>query len=371
MVHVGLDVTPLVGPLSGVGVFTRRLVDGLADLASDDVTATGLAFTARGRSELSTALPASMALGRLVPARVARAAWLRANWPTARTLGGDLDLVHGTNFVVPPGGGAVELVTVHDFGPWTTPDLVSRDALDFPPLVARAVSRGAHVHVVSSFVADEAKELLRLEDDRVHTVSLGIDRPSPATVLSRPVAERIGDQPFVLAVGAIELRKKFDDLVRAMDRLSQDHRELTLVIAGGPGTGSESLRAAIDKSTIGHRVELLGYVSADDKAALLRAASVVASSAVHEGFGMVPLEAMAAGTPVVAVAGGSIPEVCGDAALLVDPGDVEGLAAGLDRALTHTDTREHLMAAGRLQVDRFSWNEMVNGMVQLYGRLTR
>ena len=217
--RVGLDVTPLIGPLTGVGVFTRRLVDGLVQTAQIEVS--GLAFTARGRGELHDVLPGSVRRTRAIPARVARAAWLRSDWPTASLLGGRLDVVHGTNFVVPPGGGAAELVTIHDFGPWVTPDLVAADALDFPPLTARAVDRGAHVHVVSNYVAEVAAEQLSLDMSRIHVVGLGVDRPDPDAVLSDLLSHRIRQRPFLLALGSIVPRKNFTDLVEAFAEVSE------------------------------------------------------------------------------------------------------------------------------------------------------
>ncbi len=361
-------MTPLVGPLTGVGVFTRRLVDGLVDV--DGVELAGLAFTARGRGQLGQLLPSGMPLGRILPARLARAAWLRANVPTAAHLAGPLDVVHGTNFVVPPGGGAVEVVTIHDFGPWTTPELVSADALDFPLLVARAIGRGAHVHVVSDYVAGVAATELGLAPDRIHTVGLGVDVPDSSAQLSAPLAKQIGGRPFVLAVGSIVPRKNFGDLVRALAELASDHRDLVLVIAGGDDIGSPALTELVTTVGLDDRVIRTGFVSDADKAALLRSAEVVASSALHEGFGMVPLEAMSVGTPVVAAAGGSIPEVCGDAALLVDPGDPAELAAGIDRALTDNAFAQRLVASGRERASEYSWSTTVHEMVRVYERLT-
>lgn len=366
--RVGLDVTPLVGPLTGVGVFTRRLVDGLVEVEGLELA--GLAFTARGRGELGETLPSQVQLGRLLPARVARAAWLRVNWPTASHLAGPLDLVHGTNFVVPPGGGVRELVTIHDFGPWTTPELVATDALDFPPLVERAVRRGAHVHVVSDYVATVAAAELGLDADRIHKVGLGVDPPDQAAQLSERLADAIGGRPFVLAVGSIVPRKNFGDLVRALGELSADHRDLMLVIAGSDDIGSEQLSELVADLKLDDRVIRTGFVTDEDKAALLRKAEVVVSSALHEGFGLVPLEAMSVGTPVVAAAGGSIPEVCGDAAHLVDPGDVASLAAGIDRVLADAAFADRLVAAGRERAGRYSWASTVHEMVQLYERLT-
>lgn len=248
--------------------------------------------------------------------------------------------------------------------------MVSADARDFPPLAARAIKRGADVHVLSDFVAGVAAEELGLDRDRIHPVGIGVDVPDPGAKLSELLTARIKGRPFVLAVGSIVPRKNFPDLVRAFAELTADHRELLLVIAGGENIGSEDLDEAITTHRMADRVLRTGYVTDADKAALLRDAEVVASSALHEGFGMVPLEAMAAGTPVVAAAGGAIPEVCGDAAVLVEPGDAMALAAGIDRALTDEEFASDLVTSGYEQHPTYSWPTMVREMVQLYERLT-
>jgi glycosyltransferase involved in cell wall biosynthesis len=296
------------------------------------------------------------------PARLAHRLWQGLNRPS---LGG-FDVVHGPNFVVPPGRGAAELVTVHDFGPWHYPNLVSRYSRAYPALVERALGRGAHVHVVSSFVGDEARDLLGLGPERIHVIPNGFDAGVPGD----PAAglARIGG-PYVVAVGTIEPRKDLPTLVAAMARVWEDVPELRLAIVGPDGWGTAELELALGRVSAGDRVVRLGYVPDQARADLVAGAVCLAFPSRYEGFGLPPLEAMAQNTPVVASAIGAVIEVCGDAALLVAPGDVAALAAAIASVATDEGLAARLVAAGHARLPLFSWDQTAAAMAGLYRHL--
>jgi len=142
--------------------------------------------------------------------------------------------------------------------------------------------------------------------------------------------------------------------------------DVALVVAGQDGWGSEAFAAACARAKHRDRIHRLGYVDDATRADLLAGAAVLAFPSRYEGFGFPPLEAMVAGVPVVASTAGAIPEVVGDAALLVDPDDGDGLAAALVRALTDDHTRADLVTRGHAQVGRFRWDATVAELVSLY-----
>jgi glycosyltransferase involved in cell wall biosynthesis len=303
-----------------------------------------------------------------MPARLARWAWQRGSLPTAPMLAGPVDVVHGPNFVVPPGGGAREVVTVHDLTALHHPEMCTPDVLAWPGLVRRALRRGAWVHTVSEFVADEVRTAFPDAGDRVVAVPNGIRRPSPADASSDEATGRriAGGDRFLLALGTVEPRKDLPSLVAAFDLLAGDDADLRLVIAGAPGLAAPALDAAVAASPHRDRIVRRGTVPDAERLALLRGASVVVYPSLYEGFGLVPLEAMAVDTPVVSTATGAIPEVVGDAALLVAPGDVDALAGAVAEVLGDEDLRARLVADGQRRVDRYRWEDTVEGLVALY-----
>jgi len=178
-----------------------------------------------------------------------------------------------------------------------------------------------------------------------------------------------GADHYVLAIGTIEPRKNLPVLVDAFDRVATTHPDLHLVVAGRVGWGDDAFRTACARARHRSRIRALGYVSASARRDLLAGASLLAYPSRYEGFGFPPLEAMAVGVPVVAARAGAIPEVTGDAALLVDPDDPEGLAESLRRALDDPELRRDLVTRGRARVGCFSWPAMANEMTALYRKL--
>ncbi|NNF53607.1 MAG: glycosyltransferase family 4 protein [Acidimicrobiales bacterium] len=365
--RIGLDVTPLASPLTGIGTFVQRLSAAVAN--DPDLTLRPIALTGRSRITLNRQLPDNVApVTRSFPARPLLEAWRRADLPTVGMLFGSVDLVHGTNFYCPPAGkGAPEVLSVHDTGPWLRPNEVDRTARLFPALAERAIARGAHVHTLSVTAGKEIQALLGIDADHLHPIPLAVD-PVPAVELSGRWLTKVGDRPFVLAIGTVEPRKQFPELVRACSALFAEISNLQVVIAGGPGPDSARLAAAVEElGEWSDRIHLAGFVSRNERHALLRAASVVVSAAKTEGFGMVPLEAMAAGTPVIATNSGAQPEICGDAAALVPVGDWDALTIAIGEVLGGDNFA--LIDAGRRQAARFTWKRTTDSILALYREL--
>lgn len=367
--RVAVDVTSLLGARTGVGAFTAELVAGLA--ARPEVAVRAFAVTWRGRAALADVLPQGVVrASRPMAARPLRAVWARSERLPVELWTGPVEVVHGPNFVVPPARDAARIVTVHDLTAWRYPEMVDADVAAYPALVGRAIAGGAWVHTPSRFVADEVVERLGADPSRVVAIAnggpdLGPDEPGRDAAEGRRAA---GAERYVLAVGTIEPRKDLPGLVAAFDAVAADDPEVRLVLAGAEGWGVDALEAALAAAHHRDRVVRLGYVEEGTRAALLRGATVVAYPSVYEGFGLVPLEAMAAGVPLVTTEAGSIPEVVGDAAELVPVGDRVALADALARVLADEGRRAELVAAGHRRRLRYRWSAAVDDLVALYQR---
>jgi glycosyltransferase involved in cell wall biosynthesis len=359
--RVALDSTPLFGARTGVAMFTWGVLDALA--RRSDIEPVAYAVTWRGRGELGQMVPPGVTPARSpMAARPLRWAWTRWNKPPIEWWTDEIDVVHGTNFVVPPARHAGEVVTVHDLTPMRFPELAHTATLAYEPLIRRALQRGALVHTPSAFVAAEVSELFGVSAERVFEVAEGIPA-LPDVAADEQVA---GGAPYVLTIGTVEPRKDHPLLVRAFDAVAANDRDLHLVIAGGDGWGAAALTDAIAAAKHGDRIVRVGYVDDEARAGLLQGARVFAFPSVYEGFGLPPLEAMRAGVPVVATAAGALPEVLGDAASIVPVGDADALAAALVAAAGDESVRRRLIDAGHERVKRYSWDCCADGLVGLY-----
>lgn len=358
---VALDARPLAGPLSGVGVCCDQLLRALARRADVDVSTFAVS---RRAGAVRDRLPAGVALRTLsIPTRAVHAAWSIVGIPSAEYVAGRVSVVHGTNFVVPPPRHVGTVVTVHDATPWKYPELCAPASRAYPRLVKRAVLRGAFVHTASDFVAAELTDLLGVRLESIRVIPYGPPVASEPRTGRAPVPVQ---PPYILAIGTIEPRKDYPRLVAAFAELASKHGDLSLVIAGAEGRGRTALDEAITAAHCRQRIVRLGHVDDSVRAALLSGATLLAYPSLYEGFGLPPLEAMAAGTAVVAAAGGAIPEIVGDGALVVPAGDTAALAGALERVVSDEELRTDLVARGRLQLRRYSWDSTAEAMVALY-----
>jgi glycosyltransferase involved in cell wall biosynthesis len=362
--RLAVDGTPLLGQATGVGEVAHGLLDSLSRRSGIELVAYALTF--RGREQLAGRIPAGVRPAiRPIPARLVRALWLRTDVPHVERWTGPVDVVHAT-FIGPPARSPV-VVTIHDIGFIRFPELCTPDTLQYGRLVRRALDRGATVHVTSQFVGREVREHFGIDERRMAHIPLGVRFSAEGDPgRGRSVA---GAPRYVLALGTVEPRKNLPVLVRAFDKVAAADPELRLVVAGADGWGADEFRAAWTAAQHADRVVRLGYVDDGQRRDLLAGARVLAYPSLYEGFGLVPLEAMSAGTPVVASRAGALPEVLGDAAVLVDPDDAGGLASALEQVLTNETLRADLLHRGRDCVERYSWERAGDKFLDLYRSL--
>ncbi|MGB2953042.1 MAG: glycosyltransferase family 1 protein [Gaiellaceae bacterium] len=250
------------------------------------------------------------------------------------------------------------VVTVHDLSFEQQPGLMRpRDRLMFRTQVPRSARRAARIFAVSARTKQDLVERYRVPEERIVVTPNGVD---PAF---RPDGPRPEGAPYALFVGTLQPRK---DPLGAIEALALVDAKLRLVLAGPDKGDGERARRAAERLGLNGRVELRGHVEKEELASLYRGAACLVLPSRYEGFGLPVLEAMASGTPVVTTTAGAIPEVAGDAAILVEPGDPVALAGGIERALAD---RERLVGAGLERARKFSWAETARRTLEVYREL--
>ncbi len=373
---IGIDYTPAREQGAGIGRYVRELV---AALAREDRETTWKLFVARSGTSRLPEPPGSNFCWRPAPLSTP---WLMRLWYRARiplpveTFTGPLTTFHATDFVLPPvKRGTKTLVQVHDLSFMRMPE-TSPPALGawLRRVVPDSVRRADHVLADSNATRDDLLEFYNVSPcTKVSVLHGGVDErflPEPDE-RQQAVRQkyRLDQWPFVFSLGTFQPRKNHARLVQAFARIAQKNLDLHLVIAGGGGWLSEPFYRQLEDCGVEGRVHLIGFVDDADLPALYSAAEVFAFPSLYEGFGLPVLEAMACGTPVVTSDLSSLPEVAENAALLIDPLDVEALADALRRLLVDSDLRQQLIEAGQTRARQFTWSRAARELLDIYRRM--
>jgi len=285
-----------------------------------------------------------------------------------------LDLLHSTDFIPPLRTTVPTVITVHDLAFLHWPHFLTQDHASYYGQIDRAVHRANHIIVPSESTKSDLIAQLGVREKKVSVIYEAADElfaPMPVEQARQELAEFDLPERFVLFVGTIEPRKNVDGLVRAFRRLVVRNGigDTGLVIAGARGWLTEDLENQINAPELEGRIKLLGRVSDEDLHRLYVAARCHVHAAHYEGFGLPPLEAMACGTPTIVSNISSLPEVVGDAALLVDPQNEEELSVALHRLLTDDTLHAELREKGLQRAKCFSWEKAALQTLDVYRRV--
>jgi glycosyltransferase involved in cell wall biosynthesis len=370
-VRVCLDVSAAAQGRGGIGRYAERLATALAATPGVD-----LSLLYHGRR--GTSVPPALAG---VPARHVRLGskpW-RAGLAVANLLGlpldrtvGPCDVFHATDHVLPPLHRTPSVFTVHDLAFLVHPEthLLSNRAY-LAAMMPRYVRAAALVIADSTSTRRDVLARYAVAPEKVRVVPLGVE-PTFAPIEAERARGAIAERhhlaaPYLLFVGTLEPRKNLRALVSAYHALLKRREDLpALVIAGAEGWRYDDLYRQVQREGLAPQVRFLGHVADADLPALYSAAAVFVYPSLYEGFGLPPLEALACGAPVVCSNRSSLPEVVGDAALLVDPTDVGALAGALERLLDDEALRRDLRARGIARAAQYTWARTAAETLNVY-----
>jgi alpha-1,3-rhamnosyl/mannosyltransferase len=274
-------------------------------------------------------------------------------------VGPPCDVFHASNLVrrIPRNAMAIT-ATLHDLTTWTMPELHTRGNIAADQAFAENIVRKAHrLIAVSEHTRQDAIEVLRMPGDKIEVIHHGVPdgyfeaTPQEAGAVAKKYQL---ERPYILFCATIEPRKNLDTLLDAYALLAPSLKEtFDLVVAGMAGWDSQATVERLKSSSKG--VRYLGYVAESDMPGLTRGATVFVYPSLYEGFGLPLAQAMAAGVPSITSTVSSMPEIAGDAALLIDPKSTEELRAAISRLLLSPTERESLAAKARRQAERYRW----------------
>lgn len=376
MRRIALDYTPAFEQTGGIGRYARELIAALAIIDSSRSYRLFVAGATKAQLPQPPAENFTWKPTRISTKWLARL-WHRIGLPLpVEAFTGPVDLFHATDFVLPPTRtGTRTLLTVHDLSFIRVPSAAS------PPLkayldavVPRSVEAADHVLADSAATKSDLIDLYGTRADKITVLYSGVDSgfsqvSDPMELERVRVKHGLEQASYLLSVGTLQPRKNYSRVIEALSEVRRLGHDLHYVVAGGGGWLEDEMRQTIERREMTDCVHLLGLVEDRDLPALYSGARMLAMVSLYEGFGLPVLEAMACGTPVVTSNLSSLPEVAGDAALLVDPYDTGAIRDAILELETDADRRAQLIQAGLLQAKRFSWMRAAKQLRSIYDEM--
>lgn len=298
--------------------------------------------------------------------------WKLINAPLKLKTVKSLDLVHDLNGIGPLSFNMPfkKVVTIHDMIPVLFPD-----AFDFPIasiykyLLPKTLKSASKIITVSNCTKEDIISYYNVSSEKIKVIYNAVDErftPQKSQEIAK-VRNRYGlNFPFILYVGTLEPRKNIPFILKAFHNIRKNYIDYKLVIAGKKGWKYKEIFDTINALNLQNHVVFTGYVLDEDLPGLYAAADLFVYPSLYEGFGLPPLEAMACGTPVITSNTSSLPEVVGDAGIMVDPHNVNKLADSICRVLSNKKLKECMVEKGLEKAREFSWERCASETLNVY-----
>ena len=372
--RVLIDYRPALRHRSGAGEYTHQLARAL--LGAFPAGTSGrlrdlTLFSSSWKDRLPPPQPDLAGAGtidRRVPVKLLNLAWHRLGWPPVDMLAGQrFDVTHSSHPLLLPARGAAQVITIHDLNFLAHPERTRAEIRrDYPVLVRDHANRADHIIVPSHFTAGEVMRLLGVPGDRISVCPPGAPEWAP-----RPAPP--DETGYVLFLGTLEPRKNVGALLHVYERLltrrgSPARTVPPLVLAGQATEASGPWLERIARPPLQGVVRHVGYVEPHDRQRVYAGARLLVQPSFEEGFGLPVLEAMTLGIPVVAANRGALPEVLGDAGILVDVDQPEALESAIERMIDDAAFAAACASKGASRARQFRWDTTARTVFSSYQR---
>jgi glycosyltransferase involved in cell wall biosynthesis len=365
---IGIDIRVLAGRRTGIGRLVKEMITALSRTDKENLY-TLFFNTMKGQIPSDLPVQENFKLVSVqLPNRLLNLSWAYTPYPKVERFTGPLDVFHGSSFQMPPTRGAASVLSIHDLVFLIYPEMaIPSSVRHFGPRIREYARRADIITTISNATATDIIKYLDVSPEKVRNVYPG------ATLLKKATAEEIirvrskhrisGN--YILFVGCIEPRKNLARLLEAFD-LSNLSTDFELVLTGPKGWHTKEIFEKWQKLKNPERVRWIDYVGDNDLAPLYSGASFLAFPSILEGFGLPILEAMSVGCPVLTSNISAMPEVAGDAAVYVDPFDIDSIAQGMIKLADDLQLRKKMSELGYLRTGKFTWENTAIGMIKVY-----
>ncbi|MHB1347947.1 MAG: glycosyltransferase family 4 protein, partial [Candidatus Humimicrobiaceae bacterium] len=305
--------------------------------------------------------------------------WAKASMEGKEKMLGDVDIIHSTAYAVPELFKAKLVVTIHDLSFLLFPDMHTEGNVRL--LIKNLIYINSRPNKIICDSEQTKKDLIRffhVPEEKIKVIYLGVDHifsdsvseEKKDTVLARH--DLIGID-YILTVASIEPRKNFERIIKVFSEIIKNERysDLYLVCAGGAGWKNENIHELVQERGLENKVRFLGYVEEEDLPAVYNAAKFFMYPSLYEGFGLPVLEAMASKVPVLTSNASSLPEVAGDAALMIDPCDEKQIYDASLRMLEDESLRKELQSKGVQRANLFTWENTAFQTLEVYKEICK
>ncbi len=365
---IGIDARLVFYNRAGIGQYILRLIEALASLRPNG----DKFFLLQSRKDKSTIINSN--------GFIRKSLWTpshnRFEQPALRFEISrlKLDLLHSPDFIPPLKRNCKSVITIHDLAFLLYPHFLTKESARYYGQIDQAWRKTDHIIAVSEATKQDSIKLLGVPEEKItviHEAANPIYRQIPKEEARQRVKEKYKlDKDYILFVSTIEPRKNLPGLLQAYRKLRDDYkRDEILALAGSKGWLWEEVYETVDRLDLEKHVVFLGRVPSGDLLYLYNAARLLVHPSFYEGFGLPPLEAMTCGTPVIVSNTAALPEVVGDAAMMIDPHDIDGLTVAMWRVLTEEKLRQDLICKGLKRAVKFSWQEAAKQTLELYHKV--
>ena len=374
---IALELQPCLKHRSGIGVYTYELAKRLQ--VYNDLELKGDIFNFLGRNDLSGDLK-DLAFEkntcRLFPYGVYRRVWHYIPLAYRTLFRRQVDVTHFFNFIVPPRIEGKVINTIHDLTFEFYPETMDQKNLKrIQSDIHYSIQRADKIVTISQCSKKDIVETLKVDERKIEIIYPGVNEAAFSKTyivdtLKRVKAKYQLPDQYILYMGTLEPRKNIPSIIEAFYHLRKDGdksvQQVKLVLAGKKGWLFEEIFNKVKALGLEEDVIFTDYVEEADKGVIYHLAKLFVFPSLYEGFGIPVLEAMASGIPVMTSNVSSLPEVAGEAALLINPRDMIAMAQGMHQILTDETYRMMMIEKGKIQARKFNWGDSAAKLHELY-----